>query len=110
MKVCNLAGKIGEQFCRQVVAFLAHIKQLALIELAHANGVLERGAVTAQARLLRGTGNRHHLQIQFGRQTAVQAQLFLAEAFAAFQGGEIQEPEIHGFLDLVGKVTGEQNL
>ena len=110
MKVCNLAGKIGEQFCRQVVAFLAHIKQLALIELAHANGVLERGAVTAQPRLFRGAGNRHHLQIEFGRQATVQSQLFLAEAFAAFQGGKIQEPEIHGFLDLVGKVTGEQNL
>jgi len=58
----------------------------------------------------RRPGDRHHLQIQFFRQASIEPELLLAEMLSAIEGGEVQEAEIHGLLDLVGVVTGQDHL
>ncbi|MFZ4537137.1 hypothetical protein [Propionivibrio sp.] len=54
--------------------------------------------------------DRHDSKIQFGRQAAVETQLFFTVKAALFKTAEIKKAEIDRFLDLVGKATGEQHI
>ena len=106
----DLTGKIGQQFGRQFPLFLQAIEKLVLAELPHLDGVFESLALAAKDRSFRCPGDGHHLQIQVFREPPVESQLLLAEMFSAIESGEVQEAEIHGLLDLVGVVTGQDHL
>ena len=110
MKTRRLSGQAGEQVGAEGPVLLAHVEQLALVELAHADGVFKRLTFATDYRLVGGAGDWHHIQIQVRGQAGVQTQFLLAEMLAASQGGEIEKPEIHGLLDLIGVVAGEDHL
>ena len=84
-------------------------EQLALVEAPHPHRVIDDGAATVQRWPVGFAGDRHHRLVQFGGEAPVEGQLLLAEEAASFQGGKIQEAEIQGFLDLVGKLPGEDD-
>ena len=80
-------------------------------ELAHLQGVFDhwRSVVDAELRLLFAAAYGQYLQVEALRQALVEAQLFIAEEFAATEFGEIKKAEVNRFFDLVGVRAGEDH-
>ena len=93
----------------QITAFGMHTQQCRLRELPHTDRVLEDIAAALQVRSVRRAANRHHIEIQLGRKTTVEAQFLGTEIPALLQGGKIEKAEVDRFLDLVGKVAGKDH-
>ena len=110
MKAGNVLAKIGEIATRHLARFEQRAEFLAGIKLAHPHREIERCARSAiyNGRVLRA-GNRSDAEVEISRVAAVQSQLFFAEHPAPGDGRVVQEAELQGFLDLVGKLAGEQD-
>src|SRR3990167_5531277 len=107
MELGDLFGQGVDMRFAQLAACLHFGEQLILRKLAHFQGVLDDRAITAQLRGFGATADRQNCQVQALSEALVEAQLFLAEVFARGQFGEVEEAEIHRFLDLVGIGTGQ---
>jgi hypothetical protein len=86
------------------------LEQAALIELAHAQRVLDRLTLTLHRGMRRRTGDRDHVLIQLGREPPVQPQLLAAEEVPLGKGREVEEAERERLLELVRMPTGQQNV
>ena len=84
-------------------------QQVALRETAHPDRVLDRRAVAVQPRRIDAAEDRRELEIDLGREAAIQPQLFLAVEAAPLEAREIDEAKADRFLDLVGEVAGENH-
>ena len=63
VEVRGLPGEAGEQFRREFAVFLSHVEQLVLVELAHADGVLERVPLATECRSLGRAGDGQHVEV-----------------------------------------------
>ncbi len=106
----DLTGQVREWFGRQLSLFLQAIEEMLLAELTHLDGVFEGFSLPTEDGVVGRAGDGYHLQIQFVGQSPIEPELLLAEMLSAIEGGEVQEAEIHGLLDLVGVVTGQDHL
>ncbi|MDT4875097.1 hypothetical protein FQZ97_1104400 [compost metagenome] len=107
MKASDLFGQCVDMRFAKLAARLHLSEQLILRELAHFQRVFDGRAIACQLRVLGTTVDRQNFQVQALGQALVEAQLFLAEVFASGQFGEVEEAEIHRFLDLVGIGPGQ---
>ena len=112
----NLAVEAGQHACQlvnmangQAAIALQVAEQILLTELASLDQIFDSRAVATQNRRFGAAGNRDNVQVQLGRQAAVQADFFLAEMLALFQRGIVEKAEIDRFLDLVNIVAGQQH-
>ncbi len=103
----DLFGHLVDVRAGQLTVGLQGAEQLALRELAHFQRVFDNRAVTAQLRRFGRAGDRQHFKIQIFGQALVQAQLFVAEMPAIFQFGEVQEAEVHRFLQFISVRAGQ---
>ena len=85
-------------------------EQRVLGELPHLDGVLERRAISADARGVDRAGDGDDLEIDRRRETSVQLQLSIAIEMAGGQPREIQEAQIDSLLDLVGMAACQQDV
>ena len=114
-----LAGQFAAQGAHQGAVQLAPrgdiAQQLRLVEAPHLHGVIEQlpTSITLPAvcedRPARGRGDRHYREVELGGEALVEGQFLFAEETALFQGGKIQEAEIHRLLDLVGVFPGQDD-
>jgi hypothetical protein len=78
-------------------------------KLDHLDGVFDGLAGTIEPGGSGRAGNGDHAKIECFRQTPVQTQFLLAIEAAFVERAEIEEPEIHRFLDFVGVGAGEDD-
>ncbi len=78
-------------------------------EGAHFHRPFQGGAVASDAGRVRAPGDWHHVQVDVRCQAAVEADFRFAAGAALVQGGEIQEAQIQGFLQLVGVFPGQDH-
>ena len=97
----NLLGHLIDVRAGQFAVGLQGAEHLALRELAHFQRVLDGRAVATQLRRLGSAGNRQHFKIQIFGQALVEAQFLAAEMPAVVQIGDVQEAEVHRFLQLI---------
>ena len=105
----NLLGHFVDVRSGQFAIGLQRAQQLALRELAHFQHVLDSRAFAAELRRVGAAGDRQYVQVQAFGQALVEAQLFIAEEFAATEFGEIKKAEVNRFFDLVGVRAGEDH-
>ena len=83
------------------------VPQTVLCEGAHLQRPVERRPRTAEHRLRHAAGHGQHLEVERGRDAAVQAQLFVAIEAALRQRREVEEAQVHGLLDLERPGAGQ---
>jgi hypothetical protein len=85
------------------------IETAAHIKLPHAHRILERLSRPVHPGVLVRSTNRYDVQVNLRGKPPVQAHLLATAMEALLEGGEIQEPEVDRFFDLVGVIAGEQD-
>ena len=63
----------------------------------------------ADTRCLGCAADRHDIEVELGRETAIERELVFAVAFALVECREIEERKLHRFLDLVGEFSSQQH-
>jgi hypothetical protein len=106
---CDVNGDIVDVVSRQLAVGELTVELVGLLETAHADGVLDSFARPSHAQPVVRACDWNNVSVQTGRQPAIEAQLFHAEVLAALQAGEVQEPEVDRFLQLVGPPPGEKH-
>ena len=86
------------------------IEQILLAEAFHHDEPIDRFSLAADLEAVAGTGHRLDGEIDLGRRPAVQLQLALASLVAQGDGREIEEVELHGFLQFVRPLAGEEDM
>ena len=88
----------------------AVVEPVPLVETAHLHHIFQDGAGAAELRLLRGAGDRHQPQIEFGGKAAVEAQLLLAKVVTTLGGREVKETQVHRLLELISPIASEKDV
>ena len=78
-------------------------------EFMHAQRIFDRRAVAVQPRRGRRAVDGHHVDVDRGRQAAVQPQFLEAQPGARGQVAEVQEGQLDRLLDLPGEAAVEQH-
>ncbi len=84
-------------------------QQAVLVELPHLHRVFDRRALASEHGCVQRTRDRNDVQVKRRREPAVEAELLAAIELASRQGGEIEEVEVDGLLDLVREGPVEQH-
>ena len=85
-----------------------HAAQQSLLgKLAHPDRVLNRAALPAQGGMFRASPHGNDIKVETGGKSPVQPHFFLTVEITLIQRREIKKPEIDGFLDLVGELSGQ---
>ena len=98
----------SRQIDELVVAHLAALEQchqlLRGLELLHPNGIFDDlTAAASDAHAIRFPCDCHDIQVQIGRQSAVEPQLLCAQIAPPRQSRCIEEVQFDGLFDLIGK-------
>ena len=105
----DLGGELVDQRRRQRAA-REHLRQQGVLrEFAHPHRVVQHRAVAFERGRGRTAADGDDVEIEVGREPAVESQFLGAEVPARFQRAEVEEPEVDGLLDLVGEFAGQQH-
>ena len=85
------------------------VEQILLGELTHSHRVLDGGSGPNQAWSVPATVDGHHVQVDLGRKTPVEADLLFAEKPAPGQRTEVEKAQVQGLFDFVGVRSGEKD-
>jgi len=85
------------------------VELLRAVEAAHPHRVLDRRPIPANARRVRRAGDRDDVEVEFGREPAIQAHLLGARVPALRERGEVEKGEVERLLDLVREVAGQHD-
>ena len=83
-------------------------QKAALRQAAHLDRVFDDFAVASKTQAAPVHRDGHDSEMSSGTEPPVQLHLALAEVTPLFQGREIEEPEVHGFLHLVSPPPDER--
>ncbi len=92
----------------EIASFETEIEALALVELPHPDGVLDRGLFT-DFRCLERSPDRHHAEVDVRCGPGIESQLVLTKGPAARQIRKVEEPQVDRFLDLVGVISRQED-
>src|SRR5215471_3599868 len=81
----------------------------SLRQALHLHGPFDESAVLLNSYSPWRFHNRHDSEIDVRRQAAVEANLLLTEVASPFERAEVQELELHRFLDLVRERAGQED-
>ncbi len=85
-------------------------RQHALLRQApHPHRRLARPGLAADAVVAVPLGDFDDAQVHLGTEPPIEAQLLVAVGAAPLDGGEVEKPEVHRLLELVGIGAGEQD-
>ena len=100
----------GQLLALHVAARDECIEFLAGVELDHPHGVLDDGTRgLADVQSAGSAHDRHGLQVEIRRESAIEPQFFVAVASSSRWRRVVEEGELHRLLDLVGVRPGEQH-
>jgi hypothetical protein len=85
------------------------VQLILLLKAAHADRIFDNLPVISEPQLTVLTAQGGDVEIEAWRQAPVEAHFFLAVVLPVCQAGEVKESEVNRFLDLVGKLTREQD-
>ena len=109
VKTGHCFGQLVDLPWSECAAFDHPTGQAVLWELAHPDGVFDRGTSAIDPWSFRRTADGHDVQVQLGRQTLIQLQLQFATGAATLKCRVIEKVESNRFFDLVGALASEQD-
>ncbi len=109
MEARDHARQFVDVFRRQRARRQHPVEFLRAVEAPHAHRILERRAGTADPRFIGGSGDRHDVEIEIGREPAIEPHFVLARGAPLGERREVEEPEVEVFFQLVGEVAGEHH-
>ncbi|MET0167694.1 MAG: hypothetical protein ABW318_22200 [Vicinamibacterales bacterium] len=111
MMKCRDVGRKRVDVGRGQLAAHKHLaRQTVLRKLAHLHGVFDDGSGAAEDGGLPAAGDRDDVEIELGRKTTIEAQLFVTIEASRCQGTEIQKTEFYRLFDLVGELPGQKDI
>jgi len=105
----NLAGNFLQEGWCDISPEKPPLHHAILGKLLHENGIFHnRSRPFSQGDTSLMTPDFHNSQVDFRTEPAVQHNFLVAIEFPLFQGGKVEEAELHGFLDLIDVLSRKE--
>ena len=109
MKSTDELGNFVDVRLSQFSPLETAIELLILREAPHPDSVFHYPALAVEPELLSVPSKGDHVKVQVRGQPAIDTEFLGAEVRSPLEGAEVQKPQVHRFLDLVGVVTCEND-